>query len=105
MAVLYLNRIYEGGKSQTKEGKHIKWYYWAWKHRNMVLSQKVGRHQKNQKVPLVASNTRGVFGFGCLKKVLFDFFMLQLGIHECILSGYDLHFALAVCTLQLNFFA
>ena len=32
--------MYEGGKSQTKEGKHIKWYYWAWKHRNMVLSQK-----------------------------------------------------------------
>ena len=43
LAVLYLNRIYEGGKSQTKEGKHIKWYYWAWKHRNMVLSKKVGR--------------------------------------------------------------
>ena len=54
---------------------------------------------------LVASNARGVFGFGCLKKVIFDFLTLQLGIHVCILSGYDLHFELALCTLQLNFFA
>ena len=49
---------YEGGKSQTKEGKHIKWYYWAWKHRNMVLSKKIERRQKIKNNPLYTSKIK-----------------------------------------------
>jgi len=39
---------------------------------------------------LVGSNAHRGFGFGCLKRVLFDSLTLQLAIQESILSGYDL---------------
>ena len=70
----------------------------VWRRRRRKRRRKRRRRRKSPSVD-------PWFHLGPSKKGTFWFLTLQLGIHECILSGYDLHFALALCTLQLNFFA